>query len=773
MHCGGEGRQWSCGKPRSVNLLKVGSIVRDIGEPCLSQSLIKVVIAVSRMLKPEKWQASFDSDGKVSQFQKALKLIALGGVEPSIRAEVWEFLLGCYALGTTTDFRRQLRTARRERYEDLVKQCRQMHSSIGTGSLAYVVGSRVMDMRTSSKIDEAREAEAKSQQASIDECDKLERECNRSNCTDSAYDCQRESSCDSTDLVSGRSTDSAAYNSSCFINTSGTYDCGSPDKGRETEEPNYLGERYFDFPSLPVTDLFEKGEDHKQCGMQNDKPYVHHNLIIEDSRMHSFQINNNVDLIMESNGSSSDSSHPKTPEIEMVCPDVHDRVSLHNTSSYKKEIVNRLRISDVPEMPLVSATTLQGGAASEEKVSEWLWTLHRIVVDVVRTDCHLEFYEDTRNLARMSDILAVYAWIDPSTGYCQGMSDLLSPFVVLFEDDADAFWCFEMLLRRMRANFQMEGPTGVMKQLEALWHILEFTDKEMFAHLSQIGAESLHFAFPMLLVLFRRELSFNDSLRMWEMMWAADFDESLASNLEENCLDPLVVQLPRDCAVEITEETPEKIDGSSNGGSQSKHKNIGRSTSDIKGGSQSKRKNIGRSTSDIKGGSLSKHNNLRHSTSDNIGMRTATHDPFCGLGRSFWAKNLRMHHSTLVSAPRNGDEELPVFCVAAILISNRYKIIKETRSIDDMIKIFNDKRLKINVKRCIRKAIKVRKRYLFKSFYERKFCFIQLVKSKIPPAQNAKTNFNITTRCDQEAIGEDSHRIQLHFNDRIKRSYAV
>ena len=30
-----------------------------------------------------------------------------------------------------------------------------------------------------------------------------------------------------------------------------------------------------------------------------------------------------------------------------------------------------------------------------------------------------------------------------------GMSDLLSPFVVLFEDDGDAFWCFVMLLRRM------------------------------------------------------------------------------------------------------------------------------------------------------------------------------------------------------------------------------------------------------------------------------------------------------------------------------------
>ena len=43
------------------------------------------------------------------------------------------------------------------------------------------------------------------------------------------------------------------------------------------------------------------------------------------------------------------------------------------------------------------------------------------VVDVVRTDSHLEFYEDPKNLARMSDILAVYAWVDPETGYCQGM----------------------------------------------------------------------------------------------------------------------------------------------------------------------------------------------------------------------------------------------------------------------------------------------------------------------------------------------------------------
>lgn len=63
----------------------------------------------------------------------------------------------------------------------------------------------------------------------------------------------------------------------------------------------------------------------------------------------------------------------------------------------------------------------------------------------------------------------------------------------------------------------MEGPTGVMDQLQSLWRILQLTDKEMFSHLSRIGAESLHFAFRMLLVLFRRELSFNEALRMWEV----------------------------------------------------------------------------------------------------------------------------------------------------------------------------------------------------------------------------------------------------------------
>ncbi|KAK8332821.1 hypothetical protein V6Z12_A10G163600 [Gossypium hirsutum] len=82
MSCRDKENQWSFGKAAAaaagaVNIQKVGSVVRDIGDPCVSHSSIKVVFSC-KMLKPEKWQATFDNEGKVSGFQKVLKLIILG-----------------------------------------------------------------------------------------------------------------------------------------------------------------------------------------------------------------------------------------------------------------------------------------------------------------------------------------------------------------------------------------------------------------------------------------------------------------------------------------------------------------------------------------------------------------------------------------------------------------------------------------------------------------------------------------------------------------------
>ncbi|KAJ8445254.1 hypothetical protein Cgig2_024460 [Carnegiea gigantea] len=642
-------RQWGCGKPPSVNLKRVSSMVCDIGDPCLHQSPIKV----NKMLKPDKWQTVFDSDGKIVGFQKVLKLIMLGGVDPSIRPEVWEFLLGCYALSSTTEYRKLLRAARRERYEELVKECQKMHSSIGTGSLAYVVGSKIMDVRTYSGDNGRREAEGEGRQASEDNTNKLNEYCRNNNCTDTTDTCQRESDSDSSDIASViESIDSLAGDLSGIVPSLAECDYDALESRRQEIESEYPVHNFFDFPALPVTNLFEKSDGcDQETQLLHDGCSSQWKLEHGDESEHSFHFGNNEEIIVERDGSHSESIGPSTSsEVEVVDGHFHGpqkQVSQPDTMEYKNKLLNRLRISDIPETAGLHSSNGQGGEPKEDKVSEWLWTLHRIVVDVVRTDSQLEFYEDPKNLARMSDILAVYAWVDPETGYCQGMSDLLSPFVVLFENDADAFWCFEMLLRRTRENFRMEGETGVMKQLQSLWHILKLIDREMFSHLSQIGAESLHFAFRMLLVLFRRELSFNDALCMWEMMWAADFDESLAMNLAQNCLEPLTVQVPNDLSPDTGEE----------------------------------RKEIEEECS-------AKHASVEHDDDAVMKILTSNHS-FCGLTRNFWSRNERTHSRSVCTTSRSREDALPVFCAAAILILNRYKIIKETHSIDDLIKVVN------------------------------------------------------------------------------------
>ncbi|XP_038989602.1 small G protein signaling modulator 1-like [Phoenix dactylifera] len=669
MSFDGEESRWMCGRSGVANLHRFSSMVREIRDPCLHHSPSKG----SKMLRPEKWQTNFDSDGKVIGFRKALKLIVLGGVDPSIRAEVWEFLLGCYALSSTVEYRKQLRMARRERYDDLIRQCQMMHSSVGTGSLAYV-GSKVMDMRTLSRENDIREAVTENGQASCDATDKLETYSDLSNaCTDTSYAHERKSSSKSAQLVScGMSTDDSAYDSSYVLPSSEAYNCYPRNFDSDFHEPQYDTESFFDFP-LPVINLFQEGD-----GNENETQKHEHTLRFGEEHMHSFQINNNVDLIMESNSHLNGPLCSSNNATDIFRSDALNHVEVSKEIDCSIEVINRSTMPDAPKEATVDRTTSSGLAANEDRVSEWLWTLHRIVIDVVRTDSHLEFYGDSKNMARMSDILAVYAWIDPATGYCQGMSDLLSPFVMLYEDNADAFWCFEMLLRRMRENFQIEGPTGVMKQLQSLWKILELTDIEISRHLLLIGAESLHFAFRMLLVLFRRELSFDEALRMWEMVWAADFDEALTRQLEENCLDPLVLNFRDNSQVAIKAEHME------NG--KRKFKSM-----------QPQRRN-GKAWAPY-----------------SIGVRSISGHPLCGLTKAnFWSRHDQLQPHNTTASMRKGDDGLPVFCVAAILVINRQKIMRETHSFDDIIKMFNDNMLKINVKRCIHMAIKLRKKYSYK-----------------------------------------------------------
>uniref|UniRef100_A0A5B6ZIH6 Putative TBC1 domain family member 15-like n=1 Tax=Davidia involucrata TaxID=16924 RepID=A0A5B6ZIH6_DAVIN len=327
----------------------------EVRPECTDVPKTKFKIKAGKTLSARKWHAAFTPEGYLD-IGKTLGRIHRGGIHPSIRGEVWEFLLGCYDPKSTFDEREQIRQHRREQYVRWKEECRQMFSIVGSGR--FITAPII---------------------------------------TEDGEPIQ-----DPLVLLEA-----------------------NPDKGPA---------------SLP-----------QENGMSNG--------MVKESNSHGPQD--------------------------------------------KKEI-------------------------------QWKLTLHQIGLDVVRTDRTLVFYEKQENLAKLWDILAVYAWVDTDVGYCQGMSDLCSPMIILLDDEADAFWCFERLMRRLRGNFRCtESSVGVEAQLSNLASITQVIDPKLHQHLETLGGGDYLFAFRMLMVLFRREFSFGDSLYLWEMMWALEYDPDLFSMYEE------------------------------------------------------------------------------------------------------------------------------------------------------------------------------------------------------------------------------------------------
>ncbi|GKB49993.1 small G protein signaling modulator 1 isoform X1, partial [Tanacetum coccineum] len=300
----------------------------------------------------------------------------------------------------------------KERYRDLVKQCQSMHSSIGTGSLAHVVGTKVMDMRTT-KVDERRKSDVKREKTSNVASDRLESSCNCSDiCIETSCAHPRGSLSDSAGIASTReSTDCAAYDESFCIPSSTPYS-GSYPKSISEGDGSHRTSSYYDFPPLPVTNLFEMSSIDKNERKSHDERHsTRRKLRFEEDHVYDFQINNNEDLVMDVSTSNS-STCTNNSRVEVTHSDVSGSLPRSSNLDYGIENVDIQRKTGAPEIPVVNPVASHVRTRSQDRVSEWLWTLHQIVVDVVRTDSHLKFYEDTKNLARMSDILAVYAWVD-------------------------------------------------------------------------------------------------------------------------------------------------------------------------------------------------------------------------------------------------------------------------------------------------------------------------------------------------------------------------
>lgn len=171
----------------------------------------------------------------------------------------------------------------------------------------------------------------------------------------------------------------------------------------------------------------------------------------------------------------------------------------------------------LPELMLVSSPP-QTSAATAAQL-QWRSELAATTLDGAG---HLT--DHTRHLTtRLVNILSAYAVHDPETGYCQGMSDIASVFIQLFDDDALAFACFERLMRTARRNFKFDE-SGIKQQLGQIATIVADTDPDLHKKLLALGATDFMFAYRMVVVLLRRELAIEEACILWEMDWAFQKD---------------------------------------------------------------------------------------------------------------------------------------------------------------------------------------------------------------------------------------------------------
>ncbi|ODV86103.1 hypothetical protein CANARDRAFT_28144 [[Candida] arabinofermentans NRRL YB-2248] len=158
----------------------------------------------------------------------------------------------------------------------------------------------------------------------------------------------------------------------------------------------------------------------------------------------------------------------------------------------------------------------------------------RIDKDVKRTDRELDIYkpEDdeldqddsddaeikNKNLLVLRDILFSFNELNTNLGYVQGMTDLLSPLYYVFRDEALTFWSFTNFMEIMERNF-VKDLSGMKLQMLTLNELVQFLLPKLYIHLEKCDSNNLFFFFRMLLVWFKRELSFDETMKLWEILW--------------------------------------------------------------------------------------------------------------------------------------------------------------------------------------------------------------------------------------------------------------
>ncbi|XP_065863112.1 rab GTPase-activating protein 22-like [Euphorbia lathyris] len=388
-------------------------------------------------LSPQQWKSLFTPDGRLEDGGvKLLKKVRSGGVDPTIRAEVWPFLLGVYDLNSSEEERDNKRSQNRKEYEKLRRKCQKL----------------LKLSKQNLKLKESAEAS------------------NKQDCTSLVQD-----------------TDSSGYEET----TSPRKIISSEEKGRDVEDSDD-----------PSSALLQGDENSGQVTSSDASAVNTDSDSSEDPEV----------ISASSSSEGKEENDPLVPPEKNISPSIKLQTNQHGTTetflTWQRIILLDAVRANSEWMPYSPA---------QASVSEDTARHHAEAVGLKDYD-HLEPGR-IFHAARLVAILEAYALYDTEIGYCQGMSDLLTPIIAVITEDHDAFWCFVSFMRKARHNFRLDE-VGIRRQLSIVSKIIKSKDSHLYRHLEMLQAEDCFFVYRMVVVLFRRELTFEQALCLWEVMWA-------------------------------------------------------------------------------------------------------------------------------------------------------------------------------------------------------------------------------------------------------------
>ncbi|QSS56985.1 GTPase activating protein GYP1 [Histoplasma capsulatum var. duboisii H88] len=194
------------------------------------------------------------------------------------------------------------------------------------------------------------------------------------------------------------------------------------------------------------------------------------------------------------------------------------------------------------DRPSGAGSTSDGGTG--RGLDEAIW--HQISIDIPRTNPHIPLYGYEATQRSLERILYVWAIRHPASGYVQGINDLVTPFwqvflgtyitdlnieegmdpgqlpkAVLDAVEADSFWCLTKLLDGIQDNYIYAQP-GIHRQVRALRDLTMRIDSTLAKHLEQESVEFMQFSFRWMNCLLMREVSIQNTIRMWDTYMAEE-----------------------------------------------------------------------------------------------------------------------------------------------------------------------------------------------------------------------------------------------------------